>query len=429
MQARLALGQEQRFALQPEMLQSLEVLQLAADELRGVIERELDVNETLMVRRRRCTPTGDNAEAALRAAVAPGGDLRASLQVQLAWRQCPPALTAGVLALADLLDERGLLPQSDGELAAALGADVWLDALGVLQTLEPRGLGARTAVEAMLLQLPPGDPDGDDIAALLGDHLDALARQRGDQVALALGLEFEDVQRLLARVKELNPRPGAPLAVSNPVPVRVELEAWLADGRVVVRARGGDLPELAVHPRYAALAHAGHGEVRAYLRPKLAAARSLIRAVEQRQRTLVRVGAAVMSRQSEFLQHGVRALRALRMAEIAADLDCHVSTVSRAIAGKWVDTAHGVFALRRFFDGAQLGAPSAPAAAGAALSVHGVRARVQELFAAEDRTHPLSDDDVADLLARQGIVVARRTIAKYRAELGVPSRWRRRSPR
>src|SRR5690606_21384617 len=156
----------------------------------------------------------------------------------------------------------------------------------------PRGLGAQTAVQAMLLQLDGDDPDRDDLAALLSEHLDALARRRTAQVARALGLEAEDVERLVGKLRTLTTRPAAGLARSPRIAVRAELRARRADGEVVVRARGGDVPELAVDARYAELARSGDPALRRYLPPKLGAARALIRAVGQRRRTMVKVAAA-----------------------------------------------------------------------------------------------------------------------------------------
>ncbi|MEZ5963372.1 MAG: RNA polymerase factor sigma-54 [Planctomycetota bacterium] len=431
MQARLEQRASQQFALMPEMLRSVEILQLAADDLCALIEREVASNETLLASRRgRGAGSIAGDSNALAVAEAPPMDLHRWLQIQLAWRECPPQLADRVLRLADLLDERGLLPQADAELSAALGTEDWYEPLGVLQTLEPRGLGARTAVEGMLLQIDGDDPDREDIAALLTEHLDQLARHRTAQVAHALGLSVEGVAQLVERIRSLNPRPAADLTVEPRTPVRVELEARLQDGEVVVRLRGGDLPELRLHPRYQKLARAGDASLRRYLRAKLAAARGFIRAVDLRQRTLLRVAGAVLRRQIGFLQHGVRQLQPLRMVEIAEELGCHTSTVSRALAGKWVSTDHGVFALRGFFDGAHLGAAPSDdriADGGAGHGQRGVQERVRELIAAENPTRPLSDDQVAALLRSEGIAIARRTIAKYRSELGIRSQWQRRS--
>jgi RNA polymerase sigma-54 factor len=277
----------------------------------------------------------------------------------------------------------------------------------------------------MLLQLNAADPDRDDIAVLLTEHLEELARNRLPQVAKALELSTAAVVQLVARVRELNPRPAAAVRAGSQPPARIELEAALEGGQVVVRLCGGELPELAVSPRYAALARGGDAALRRYLRPKIAAARGLIRALGHRQRTLLAVAAAILQRQAPFLEHGVRQMRALRMADVAAALGCHTSTVSRAIAGKWVATAHGAFALRAFFDGAHLGA--AQAASAPRLGQRGVQARIRDLIAGEAPDRPLSDDELLALLRSEGIRVARRTVAKYRADLGLPSQWQRRS--
>jgi len=429
MQARLTQSTEQRQMLLPEMLRSVEILQLAADDLSAVIERELASNEALQARRPAPRAAGDGS-GVLALAEAPPLDLRSWLQVQLAWRACPPELTARVLGLAELLDERGLLPHSDSELSAALGGDEWFEPLAVLQTLEPRGVGARTAVEGMLLQLDGDDPDRDDIAALLTEHLDELARHRLEPVARALGLAREDLQVLLARIRALNPRPAAALTASAEPPVRVELEAFLEAGQVVVRLRNGQLPELRLHPHYRKLARAGDAEVRRYLRPKLAAARGFIRALDLRQRTLLRVAGAVLRRQAAFLEHGPRQMRPLRMAEVAEQLGCHTSTVSRAIAGKWVATEHGAIALRAFFDGACLTTRATGTASlepGDGLGQRGVLERVRELIAGEDPVRPMSDDQIAVLLRSEGIAIARRTVAKYRTEMRIRPQWQRRT--
>src|SRR5690606_19355023 len=206
MQLRPDAHAEQRLALAPAMLHSLEVLQLAADDLCALIEREVAGNETLLVKRRGAAHGGVPLDAP-QDVVAPPLDLPTWLGIQLAWRGCPEPLAAQVLELAALCDERGLLPQTDEELAEALGPD-WHEALAVLQTLEPRGLGAQTAVQAMLLQLDGDDPDRDDLAALLSEHLDALARRRTAQVARALGLEAEDVERLVGKLRTLTTRPA-----------------------------------------------------------------------------------------------------------------------------------------------------------------------------------------------------------------------------
>jgi RNA polymerase sigma-54 factor len=418
---------EQRLALLPAMLESIEVLQLAAHELTEFLDQAAESNETLDVERKQPRQAVADIDGLASSLAAPPPDLRTLLRLQLAWRTVPNELAEKVMAVAEHLDERGLLGVSDAELALAVGGEGLTEAVELLQSLEPRGVGARSGVDAMLMQLDARDPDRVLIERLLREHLDELARNKLPQVARGLGLELDDVQRLLERVKQLNPRPAASIADATPPP-EVDLDARLEDGEVVVRLRTGREPELRVSPHYERLASRAEAGLRRYLRPKLQAARSLIRAVGMRRRTLLRVAAAVLGRQVPFLEHGPRAMRALRMSDVAAGLGLHPSTVSRAIAGKWVSTAHGAFALRSFCD-AGVPAGGAGAVSGADVGHRAVLERLRELIGAEDAHRPLADDELAALLASEGIEVARRTVAKYRAELGIRSQWQRRAHR
>jgi RNA polymerase sigma-54 factor len=295
-------------------------------------------------------------------------------------------------------------------------------ALAVLRSLEPRGLGGRDAIDAMLLQVPPDDPDRSDICALLTEHLADLAANRLPAVARQMRLDVADVLALCARIRALDPRPGARFHGGDLPRIRPDLVVVEAGDRLEVAVEDHALPDLGLNGDYTALLAGPHTppEVRRYLSGKLSAARDLIHAIEQRRRTLARVGAAVMQHQREFLRWGEAALRPLRMADIAARLGLHTSTVSRAVAGKHVQTCRGIHALRAFFDGA---------AAGGGCGRRRVLRQLQELVAAEDPQRPLSDDDLVSLLAALSIPVARRTVAKYRKELGLLPSWRRKSHR
>ena len=424
MEARVELRSEQRLALLPEMLQSLQVLQLAAQELEAFVVAEFERNEALELR----LPKADRSEArggeisAVDLAAAPELDLQAFLRAQLAWLECPADLTHTVLAVAEHLDERGLLTTGESELAATLpGADV-APAIALLRTLEPKGIGAASATAAMLTQLDSDDPDRARIEVLLTSYLEELARNRQPQVAHALATDVPELQRLLARIRALDPRPGAAFARQPAEWVRPELRVELTDDDVVVSFVAAHLPALRVSARCAALAADGDAELRAYLRPKLAAARDLIRAVDLRRHTLLAVTTAVMRRQTAFLGEGPRSLLPLRMQAVADAIGVHASTVSRAVAGKWVITPQGTYPLRDFFD---TGGAATPAG-GDAVGQRGVQARIAELIAGEDPRRPLSDDELSALLASAGVQIARRTVAKHRNELGLPRQSRRR---
>lgn len=446
----LVQRQDQRLALLPQMLASIEVLQMATIELLARIDAEVEENETLEVVR----PAGLASEGAappvteprsheeqgddwsprgvdgddhklemLHSVPAPELGLGRFVQEQVAWRDLEPGLREAVLVLAEHLDERGLLPFDGEQLAAmtGLGSELLAEALAELRSLEPRGIAQPGPVEAMLQQAL-GDPDLADIRRLLTEHLQDLAENKVAEVSRAMGLAVADVRRLLERIRCLDPRPGAKFARDIEPALRPEARVWLEAGEVKIALDDGSMPTLAVSEQYESMLNSRDTErtVRDYLRGKVRSARELIDAIAHRQQTVARVVAAVMLRQPEFLARGRSGIRPLRMAEVAKSLDLHTSTVSRAIAGKYVQTDHGVMALRDFFDG---GIGGAEAAGTGRLAV---RTRVAELVAGEDKARPLSDDEVVTALARTGITVARRTVTKYRKELGIPSSFLRR---
>jgi len=274
----------------------------------------------------------------------------------------------------------------------------------------------------MLLQAA-GDPDLPTIERLLREHLEALGRNKLPEVARAVQLSVDELRTLLDRMKDLDPRPGAAFRGTAAVPVRPDAWVRLLAGAVQVTLDDRLVPELAVDQDYAALAgdRGTARDVRDYLRPKLRRARDLIEAVAMRQATLLRVVQAVFREQLPFLQQGRSAIRPLRMSDVADRLGLHTSTVSRAIAGKHVQTERGLYRLRDFFDGGRIEAPAGPGQGRLALAQ-----RIQDLVAAEDKAHPLSDDELVAALLAHGASAARRTVTKYRKELGIPSSYQRR---
>ena len=358
---------------------------------------------------------------------APGPGFLEHVLEQLALVPLDPVRERWVRLLAGNLDPRGYLPLSDEELLeeareeglepdpGELGA-----ALAVLQSLEPRGIGARDAVEALLLQLDPADPDYALLCTLIEDFLEDVARNKLPAVARAMGLELDRLGELLELLRGLELHPGSGLAAGAAPALVPEVMVTPSGDGFEVRVEQSGLPAVSVDEdvRRFATDRRNDPAVRSYLRGRLDQARWIVEAVEQRRQTLLRVATALFAHQRAFLEHGPGHLLPLRMMDLAEGLGLHVSTVSRAVAGKYAQTPWGILPLRHFFQGA--GGASAHTARG------DVRELVREVIAGEDPARPFSDDEVVAELKRRGLAVARRTVAKYRVELGIPSSYRRR---
>lgn len=308
-------------------------------------------------------------------------------------------------------------------------ADDWtLDeaecALGVVQSLDPRGVGGRTLEETLVLQLEADDLLFREKRCLLEDHLDDLRKNRRQKVAREMGLELDEVQMLVDELKGLHPKPGARLSPATADAVYPDVVVALSDeGRgFTIELVNSYLPPLRVSQQYVRLATdtSVPAETREHARRKVEGARWLIDAILQRQSTLTRVSERIFHHQIGFLEHGEDALRPLKMQTVADALEIHVSTVSRAIADKWVQTPRGIYPLKFFFTG------GTETASGGVESRHSVKNRVKAIIDGEDATKPLSDDDVAAQLKEQGLSIARRTVTKYRKQLGIPSSRQRR---
>lgn len=429
-------GMRQEMLLQPRMLQSIEVLQLPTADLEAWLTRQAEENEALVILPPSRPPAAARAatdahDERMQAEPArPIGLVDDALR-QLEALDLAPDLLAWATFLVGSLDARGFLAASDTVLLAEAvgeelplagtpgGTALFAAAIGVVQALEPRGIGARSPVEALLLQLDPHDPEYALLCRLLEDFLGELSRGDVDAVAAALGLSTDDVARLVGALRELELRPAA-TGDSASVAIVPDLVALGGEEGLTVELVRGTLPEVQLDADFEALAKAPEtsAEDRRYARGKLEKARWVQEAVHERGETLLRVATVVFHRQRAFLAVGPRALEPLRMGEVAEALGLATSTVSRAVAGKYVQTPFGVHPLRAFFQ-------SSASEDGAAPARDAVRDRIRELVAAEDPAAPLSDDALVERLASEGTTVARRTVAKYRKELGLASSYER----
>lgn len=327
------------------------------------------------------------------------------------------------------LDLDGYLRVPIADLATQLGVAVHKieAALAMVQSFDPAGLGARDLRECFLLQIERQITDGADDDWILARRIvaqafDALLHQNWNRVEAACAVNREELLRVVDILRHLNPHPGALIGpIDNPavepdLVVRKEGGVW----RVTLNEEG--LPRLRVSSRYVAMLQNRNTdtEARGYLRERMRSALWFLRSVEQRHSTITRVGQAIVRRQDEFLEHGVERLKPLVLRDIADDIGMHESTVSRVVANKYIHTPRGVFPLKYFFHSAISHAVDGD------ISSVVVRERIKALITLEDIGKPLSDARIARQLNRVGIRIARRTVAKYREELHIPSSEQRR---
>ena len=298
-------------------------------------------------------------------------------------------------------------------------------ALTKVREFEPAGVGAADLADCLLLQLSRRGEGNGLAARILRHHLPQLARHRYDEIAKDLGVHVSDVAAAFRLISTLEPKPGRPFAEADEQGVIPDLIVIRGGGDqegFVVRLNEEDLPRLRISSEYKdLLADRGENEeLLLYLRDKIRGARVFLRGLQQRQQTLLAIGNQIVSRQEEFFKRGASALKPLIMAQIADAVGLHVTTVSRAVSGKYMETPQGLFEMRYFFT------PGFQNSDGTAVSNEMVKGAIRDMIGRESQRSPLSDQEIVVELEERGLKVARRTIAKYREQLGIlPSHLRK----
>lgn len=350
------------------------------------------------------------------------------LRSQLAWFDLAPPLRAMCERIIYNLDHNGYLSTKD--LQDLLGpeateADVALaeQALAIVQKLDPPGVAARDLRECLLLQLSPGMPYYEELRTLITHHLEDIQQNRLPAIAKRTGYSLETIQAALQELRKLNPKPGADFQEEVVPPVTPDIYVERdEEGNYQVRLEEGRLPRLTISAYYRRLLTdpQTNEQTREYIKRKLNSAQWLIDAITQRRNTLLRVAQAIVDHQKNFLEKGPEYIEPLKMQEIAEKVGVHVTTVSRAVDDKWIQTPRGIFPLKRFFCGGTVTTD------GDEVAWDAVRMKLQEIIANEDKQNPFSDEELVKELAKHGIHVARRTITKYRKALRIPSSRQRR---
>lgn len=300
------------------------------------------------------------------------------------------------------------------------------NALALVKTLEPLGVGAADLKECLLIQLNAQAAAGKDVSLqteLVWHHLRDVEMNRLPQIARRTGKTLDEINLAIEEISHLNPRPGLLVGEHTAPTITPDVIVELDDqGELIVTMPDGNVPHMYISKAYRKMARdrAVEKKARQFVQRNIRSAQWLMSAIAQRQHTVRRVVEEVFAVQRDFLEQGTEALKPLPMSDVAAKVGVHVATVSRAVAGKYVQTPQGIYPLRMFFSGGKT------TSAGADVAWDAIKVKLKEVIDAEDKANPLNDDEIVIEMAKHGITMARRTVAKYRDLMGIaPGRKRR----
>jgi RNA polymerase sigma-54 factor len=472
---------EQQMKLAPRMIQSMEILQLPILALQERIEQELNSNPVLEIEEqsnpedtgppdqqslddigekdlvvatdnnkvkdferlesldddyddymsrvevfhRRADPDGpDRKLEAINNTAAPPQSLHEHLAEQWQLVEADDGVKKAGSAIIDYIDERGYVTIRLEQLYNKDRADFTLDdlkqALQLVQKLEPAGIGARDLRECLLIQMAQSSEDMSFEQRLVSEHMDELLENRLPSIARKMDCSVEDINRAIERMSKLDTSPGLQIGTDRNTPVTADvIVQYLDDSNdYSVRLADSDLPALKVSSYYAKMAKDAkvNEKTKQFLQNSIRSAQWVIDAIEQRKNTLLKVTRSIVKFQRDFFDKGQLYLKPLPMSKVADEVGVHLATVSRAVAGKYVQCSWGILPLRKLFSG------GTEDAKGQEHSWEAIRAKLQQIIDDEDKSKPLSDDEIRKKLAEAGINnLARRTIAKYRKLLNIPT--------
>ncbi len=470
--------QTQQLMLAPQMRQSLKILQVAALDLRATIQEELQANPALeempmddvsleksatsgdenaapdddpreemnfskdqqMLERigqdwrdhmsdtggvRQTTSEEDERRQHFYDSLTTETSLQQHLMQQAELAEVPAPTLEALRYLIGSLDDRGYLTASLSDLAllTSLPLETIQEAAKTLRSFEPAGIGAESLAECLLIQLNHQGRGKSVAARIVRDHFELLVRRRIPDLSRKMGLGPEVIQEAIEIIGTLDPAPGRRFADDSNRVVVPDVTVEKENGEWQIFLNQDYIPRLRLSSTYKDLIAKGRlsKQESDYLREKLRSGKFIINAIEQRQRTIERITREILKHQQEFFEEGVSKLKPLTMTQIADIIGVHETTVSRALANKYIKTPHGVFEMKFFFTSGY------QSQAGESVANTSVKEMIADLIAAEDPGQPRSDQEIVALLQEKGLKIARRTVAKYREELGLlPSNLRRR---
>ncbi len=479
---KLEIRQTQSLLMTPQLRQAINLLQLSNLELNELLEQELDANplleredDTLSSAAENTPPTIDDYDAPKDAAATTEEEFSPDLDYdnqfsddygsdregyeqenegswndyyqskknhdandfdyfekklsetkslnQLLDEQITLAFTSGkerliARLLSEQLDDAGYFRGNLPEIAAKLHTEpqTLQKILDRMKNFEPTGIFAENLAECLKLQLQEQNRFDPAIATLL-DNLELLAARKFKDLKKICNVDDEDLQSMIADIKMLNPKPAADYHQDGPAYIIPDVFVRRSrDGSYHVELNNASLPRLLINREYAAHLSASDKNARKFVKSNLSHAGFIVKALHQRAETILRVSTEIVSWQRDFFEYGIDSLKPMTLKDIAYKLEMHESTVSRATAGKYMHTPIGLFELKYFFS----------AAAGTYngdedTSTLSIKYKIKQLIESEDPAHILSDDNIVELLARQSIKIARRTVAKYRESMGLPT--------
>ncbi len=317
------------------------------------------------------------------------------------------------------IDDSGYLRSIMADLAtvAEVSEKEMRKSLEFVQSFEPPGIGAENLKDCLLLQLRRKGKGNSKLARLVANHLEDVASNKLPVVARKLGVSMAELNFLVEEMRTLNPYPGSAIAPNSPIFILPEVTVQDKEGKFSLKANNEHLPRLRISQLYLKLLEDPNTnqETKDYIREKLIKSKALMKSISQRQSTITQIAEVILDSQHEFFHHGVENLRPLTMQQVADKIGLHETTVSRAIANKYMQTPFGLFEFKFFFSSGY------QSENGDNISSRGVMEKIKDLIAREDPSKPLSDLKLAKLLHDQGLTLARRTIAKYREDMGIPS--------
>ncbi len=391
-------------------------------------QSEDDYTYSPRVSSNRTDEDGERAHDAISNLVARPQSIQDHLLEQFRFFSCAPEIREFAEFLIQNLDGNGRLPgtleKMVEDFAKPISPDDAQAALSMIQRLDPPGVGARDLKECFLLQIGPHTPMRDVLITLITSHLEDLAENRLPVIERKTGYSLDVIKEAREELQHLNPWPGRDFEAApapNVIPdIAIELDA---SGKYVVRLEDEYTPRLNISRKYQQILANGEADpkTKEYIKRKIESARWLIESIEQRYNTLKRVAQAIVDHQTAFLDKGPEFIVPLKMQQIADVVGVHVTTVSRAVDDKYVQTPRGIFALKRFFGG------GTTTSDGDEVAWDIIRIKLKEIVDKEDKNDPLSDDALVSELAKQGYTLARRTITKYRKSLDIPSSRQRRA--